>query len=387
MTFNLDDYIKDQYSSGVQGGNQPGSFVTIGRVVDVIYDDSHDDYDLRGKSQSINGVYFREIGAAKSESDDKHKLFAYQGNMSIKQVPLKGELVTIQSFPGEDRDEGYNSQKRYWTSIVPVWNHPNHSSSPDSLASEEFDFGDNFEERGDVNASKIFPGDTLIEGRYNQSLRFGGSKFDTNEFTDDSNNGKAFTILSNGTKPGDGLELTLEDINEDASSIYLTEDHLIPLNASNKKRKAFTGNGPTEAGDYKGKQVLINSGRLYFNSRDESTFLSAAEIIALNAKSVHLDADDYVAFDGKKIYLGTASTSEAEPVLKGVTTLAWLQELTGHLVTLISVMSTTPPAPPAYCPAVASAATGVLSSLTSTQAKLNGGTKTSSLASKKSFVE
>ena len=38
-------------------------------------------------------------------------------------------------------------------------------------------------------------------------------------------------------------------------------------------------------------------------------------------------------------------------------------------------------------PAVASAATGVLSSLTSTQAKLNGGTKTSSLASKKSFVE
>jgi hypothetical protein len=387
MSIDLDDYIKEQYSSPVQGGNNPGSSITIGRVVDVIYDDSHDDYKLRGSSQGINGVYFREIGSAKSESDDKHKLFAYQGNMSVKQVPLKGELVIIQSFPGEDRDEGYNSQKRYWTSIVPVWNHPNHSSSPDSLATDELDLGDNFEERGDVNPSKIFPGDTLIEGRFNQSLRFGGSNFETNDFSDDSNNGKAYTILSNGTKPSDGLELTLEDINEDASSIYLTEDHLIPLDAANKKRKAFTGNVPTEAGEYKGKQVLINSGRLYFNSRDESTFISAAEVIALNAKSVHLDAEDYVAFDGKKIYLGTASTSESEPVLKGTTTLAWLQELTGHLVTLLSVMSTTPAAPPVYCPAVMSAAGGVLTSITTTQAKLNGGTKMSSLASKKSFVE
>ena len=387
MSIDLDDYIKEQYSSPVQGGNTPGSSTTIGRVVDVIYDDSHDDYKLRGSSQGINGIYFREIGSAKSESDDKHKLFAYQGNMSVKQVPLKGELVIIQSFPGEDRDEGYNSQKRYWTSIVPVWNHPNHSSSPDSLATDELDLGDNFEERGDVNPSRIFPGDTLIEGRFNQSLRFGGSNFETNDFSDDSNNGKAYTILSNGTKPSDGLELTLEDINEDASSIYLTEDHLIPLDAANKKRKAFASNTPTEAGEYKGKQVLINSGRLYFNSRDESTFISAAEVIALNAKSVHLDAEDYVAFDGKKIYLGTAATSESEPVLKGTTTLAWLQELTGHLVTLLSVMSTTPPAPPVYCPAVMSAAGGVLSSITQTQAKLNGGTKMSSLASKKSFVE
>lgn len=387
MTFNLDDYIKEQYSSGVQGGNQPGSSITIGRVTDIIYDDSHEEYDLRGKSQSINGVYFREIGAARSESEGSHKLFAYQGNMSIKQVPLKGELVTIQSFPGEDRDEGYNSQKRYWTSVVPVWNHPNHSSSPDNIATEEFDFGESFEERGDVNASKIFPGDTLIEGRYNQSLRFGGSNFKTNDFSDDSNNGKAYTILTNGTKPSDGLELTLEDINEDASSIYLTEDHTIPLDAANKKRKAFSGNGPTEAEEYKGKQVLINSGRLYFNSRDESTFISAAEIIAMNAKSVHLDADDYVAFDGKKIYIGTAATSESEPVLKGTTTLAWLQELTSHLVTLLTTMSTTPGAPPVYCPTVMAAAGPVLTSVLQTQAKLNGGTKTSSLASKKSFVE
>ena len=387
MSIELDDYIKEQYSSPVQGGNTPGSSITIGRVVDVIYDDSHDDYKLRGSSQGINGLYFREIGSAKSESDDKHKLFAYQGNMSVKQVPLKGELVIIQSFPGEDRDEGYNSQKRYWTSIVPVWNHPNHSSSPDSLATDELDLGDNFEERGDVNPSKIFPGDTLIEGRYNQSLRFGGSNFETNDFSDDSNNGKAYTILSNGTKPSDGLELTLEDINEDASSIYLTEDHLVPLDAANKKRKAFASNVPTEAGEYKGKQVLINSGRLYFNSRDESTFISAAEVIALNAKSVHLDAEDYVAFDGKKIYLGTAATSESEPVLKGTTTLTWLQELTSHLVTLLTTMSTTPGAPPVYCPAVMAASGPVLTSVLQTQAKLKGGTKMSSLASKKSFVE
>ena len=97
----------------------------FGRVVDIILDESHPSYDIYGGPQSINGVFYRNIELGEVEEKENSELtFAYQGNMSIKQTPLVGEIVQIESLPSEDKETFVNSKKPYWNSIVPVWNNP-----------------------------------------------------------------------------------------------------------------------------------------------------------------------------------------------------------------------------------------------------------------------
>ena len=53
---------------------------------------------------------------------------------------------------------------------------------------------------------------------------------------------KALTIIRNGQKEtGDGYTPILEDINEDATSIYLTEAHALPISASSEDNLSFIG--------------------------------------------------------------------------------------------------------------------------------------------------
>ena len=59
-----------------------------------------------------------------------------------------------------------------------------------------------------------------MESRHGSTIRLGGSKFDSNEITDGSNDGLPYMIISNGWKePSNGVAPVIEDINEDANSI------------------------------------------------------------------------------------------------------------------------------------------------------------------------
>ena len=76
-------------------------------------------------------------------------------------------------------------------------------------------------------------------------------------------------------------------------------DHKFELTQANTKRDAWESE-PDEASTYKGNQVLINGGRLFFNAKEEGIFLSAVEGIGLNGKVVGIDGEDYVGLDAKK---------------------------------------------------------------------------------------
>ena len=154
--------------------------------------------------------------------------------------------------------------------------------------------------------------------------------------------------MRNGQKESDDpLQLILEDINEDKSSIYLTSDHSIPLEPANTKREGFESE-PEAAEEFKGAQIIMNSDRLFLNAKDESAFISAKEAVGINAKEIGIDSDDYIGLDSKKIYLGTGAFREEEPALKGETTTVWLEDLIALLEALATTMATTPPAPPVY---------------------------------------
>lgn len=336
-------------SSGAKQQNQ--SPFVFGRVTDVVVDAFHPLYEEYGKSQALYGIEYVDATSTADLSEEGGRLFAYCGMSNIKKLPLKNELVLIFTGPSwANRELSTKPSAKYWIDIVPIWNHIHHNAYPDTEQDGEgdADLGSNFEEQSAINNLQLFPGDIVLESRHGSSLRLGGTKFDSNEYTDSSNNMKPFTILRNGqVETQDGIDTVLEDINEDASSIYLTSDHTIPLEQSHEKRDGFK-NEPEKADKYKGNQVLINSGRLYFNAKEEGVFISATEQIGFNAKEIGIDADDYIGLDAKKIYLGKKAFNEVEPVLKGQISIDWLDDFISQFEKLVKGMATAPPSPPVF---------------------------------------
>lgn len=351
---------------GASGGGSSGegADVVFGRVVEIVYDGASEAYNENGKSNSINGIVYRPLNAGRNNEDILKLKFAYCGDPTYRRVPLKGEIIRAEGLPSEEgRESDSNSKKYYWTDTIPLWNHPHHNAYPDVVADPTSaaspDLGDEFEEQEATGPLQTFPGDVIIEGRHGNTLRFGGTKYDSNIFTDGSNNGKPYTILSNGQdNPGSGTDLIVEDIDKDPASMYLGSDHKFKLTQANTKRDAFSS-APQEANAYKGSQVIINSGRLFFNSKEEGIYLSATEDVGINAKRVGIDGEEYVALDATKVYLGTEAFGEREPVLLGQTSIDWLDDFLSQFEILVSAMSSMPSMPPAAIAVMKSTATSI----------------------------
>jgi len=323
------------------GGSKATLNSTYGRVIKTIL--STTDPDCKDSSM-VNGVFFRVM---KNESDETLDTaiadsvkFAKQGSSTFRTVPMEGEIVEITSEPAPNSPTGRVS---YWTKVVNIWNHPHHNSSPDTKQPNWQDrlLGD-IKEQSTINPLQINPGDLLVEGRLGQSIRFGGNKGANLDLIDASNDGKPIILISNGqieTKEGDST--IYEDINKDLNSIYLLSDHKTPLKSANTKRDSYDVVPPT-SDQYIGNQVLINAGRLYFNAKNDSAFISAKESIGLNAKTINIDADTYFCIDAKKIYLGKAARTATtkEPVILGIQLENWLTTLLDTLDSVATAMST-----------------------------------------------
>ena len=319
-------------SSSTRAGGSKGSKTTYGRVVKTIL--SLSDPDCTDSSM-LNGVFYRLPRTPGDESNDtgiaNKVLFAKQGNASMRVIPMEGELVEIVPALGVDATAG---KVMYWGKIVNVWNHPHHNAVPDTKQENWSDrlIGGQTEE-STVSPLQANPGDTLLEGRLGQSIRFGGYKGVQSTNIDSSNDGKPIILISNGqitTTEGDTpIE---EDINKDYNSIHLVSDHQSTLLQINTKRDSYDV-APLAANQYVGNQVLINGGRLFFNAKEDSAFISAKESVGLNARTLNFDAKDYMCLDAKSIYLGAKSrkANTKEPLVLGVQLENWLNSLLDSL--------------------------------------------------------
>ena len=116
-------------SNGISLSGVPGDSDGIyGRVIDIIMDANHVEYNERGASSSLYGVFFREIGRPYDEDRDVKTDFAYSQTDGSLRIPLKGEVVKIESQPSPDRDKNAKAPRQYWTRVVNMWNHPQHSA-------------------------------------------------------------------------------------------------------------------------------------------------------------------------------------------------------------------------------------------------------------------
>ena len=187
---------------------------------------------------------------------------AKPANSAIKHLPLEGELVLLVPGPSTKLNESRGQQDYYYLVLLNLWNASHHNAFPDlgDLAdyansnertydqsiglnqpsnlsvtqSGNYPLNPEFNELSNIKSLRTFIGDLTIEGRWGNSIRFGSTTADRkqNSWSATGSIGDPITIIRNGQ----GKQIdptawvpTVENINRDPSSIYLTSGQKIVI--------------------------------------------------------------------------------------------------------------------------------------------------------------
>lgn len=322
-------------------------------VKDIVLNDTSKYFTNVGEWNGIGTVYFKKVKGNNYKSEGFAK--PYFSNFS--NYPLLEELVYIFSLPSPDIQTNNFKEIYYYITPLNIWNSNHHNGIPNIFenknlpdsqkrdyvqtqagavrrvedGSSDINLGQTFKERSNIKPVKKFEGDVVLEGRLGNSIRLGSTnQIDSaplNNWSELGYSGDPILILRNGQ--GDtgsvGFLPTEENINQDPSSIYLTSTQKIPFQVASSNYLSYKEDTPTLPNQYSGKQILINSGRLIFNSSEDHLLLSSKKSISLNSiTGLNIDTNK-VTFQTEYIYLG--SKSATEPLVLGDALEAVIKEL------------------------------------------------------------
>lgn len=385
--------INDTYNPGSPGTNKVvdaskiASINATGRVVSIVLDDSHPRYVELGGSKAIGAVEIVEVSKGTTDysaaTKNQNYKVAYPLQPGFKNYPLINEIVYLTSQPTKKVQVRTGAKALYYISVVNLWNHSHHNALPYAAGSSTpensktyqdtalgstnkltdstgtIELGKYFKERSDIYPLQPFEGDFIYEGRWGNSIRLSGTAPGRNPWSSEGTQGDAITIIRNGQTTNtakNGWDFTVEDINTDPSSIYLTTTQKIPITVASSDYLSYSSDTPIDPNEYVGNQILLNSGRLILNTTQDHLMLSSIKSINLNAiTTVNIDAPT-LTIQSNNIYLG--SKNAKEPLLLGDTTAALLKDMLNILTKLTEA-----------CAAAANGG-GPVASLNNTAAKL-----------------
>lgn len=172
----------------------------------------------------------------------------------VKQYPVVNEIVLILGGPTERLNDSSQNQQYFYFPPYSIWNSSNHGAFPNMY--EWQDFLNSYSNKGGYqgNATNIpklplgatftekyvrnlqpFEGDSIIQSRFGQSIRFGSTvpvMKNFNTWSTSGENGDPITIITNsqGNRAGLGkFDNLVEDINKDGSAIWMTSTQEIFL--------------------------------------------------------------------------------------------------------------------------------------------------------------
>jgi hypothetical protein len=340
----------------------------VGRVVSIVLDETHPRFKELGEWNGLGTIEYTLVDQPIPPNQIYPTAKPY--DPSVRNFPLINEIVLISPLPSTNIGDFSTSKTSYYISIVGLWNHPHHNAFPQNSnilpPSQEKDYiqteagsvrrvtdqsteiflGRTFVERGNIHPLLPFEGDRILEGRWGNSIRFGSTvRNSINTWSSTGTNGDPITILRNGQgiQSEEGWIPTIEDINNDDSSIYLTSTQKIPLQSQAVELNQYfsypDNSKPTNPDEYAGKQVILNSGRLVFNTTQDHLLLSSQKSIGFTAiESINFDTTGPVTLQAGEIYLGSKSATES--VLLGNTTVQLLNTLISELIKLTNTLAT-----------------------------------------------
>lgn len=408
---NSQSSVSSVQSAGVK---QPMGF---GIVYSVILDENHPylkgsvgekQIERQGEAAYMGAIQYRITGQPSTDEASLPVAFPYDKN--FKTIPLVNESVEIlqnngvsyyrriglektpnidskktqisELFPPEQQVDDIKKNYKTVQETGTAMSNVNESSKYDK-------FGDYFQEEPGVHKLKLYEGDSLIETRFGQSLRFSGF----------NNSEKVFSptiILRNNENAESKKQLiklpTEEDINRDGSIIVLGSNQyqlsFQPGTISDKGSSDFE----TKPNSFKafpskliGDQILINSGRVIISAKN-------AEMMFFSKKNYGFVSDGAMSIDNKlgidvtvgdninvtaadrdinfntsngKINLGN---TKLEPLVKGDSWVTLMEEL---IDAIVAQQFLTPSGPSATGPVNAPSFNTIKSKLKSVLSELN----------------
>lgn len=310
---------KSESSSNVIS-NSPNNIFQSFRVKDIILDNTHPKFKQYGEWNGIGTIEFEAI-TVNSGGDIKNPtatpLIPY-----LKNYPLVNEIVLIFQLSNRDINQADNSTSFYYLNPLSLWNHPHHNAYPNIIHSTQIPesqqksyqdiedgsvrrvtdnsteidlnspkIGGTFVEKTNIHPILPYAGDIIMEGRFGNSIRLGNTSkskggIKNNWSGGSSKNGDPITIIRNG-QPKDSTEEgwipLAENINKDLGSIFLTSTQNIPLNTDINSFPAISSDQPATLGAYNKNQIILNSGRLVFNTNSDHLILNSQKSIAISS--------------------------------------------------------------------------------------------------------
>ena len=253
-------------SGGVGGGGGSTSEVTLVpvRVQGIILDERHEKWESLGGWDSLGTIFYSGVHETTPETTPNVANVARPLFPNLKQYPLLNEIVLIVKATNRNIYGVGKGEDTYYLPSLNIWSHQHHNALPTKAhlnqggdskendykqtqggavrqvedGSTDITLGRYFNEQINIKPLLPYEGDYIIEGRYGNSIRFGGSVKDEalsettkNDWSQgDEPIGTPITIIRNGQSSEldeKGWVPTIEDINRDDSSIYMTSNQKI----------------------------------------------------------------------------------------------------------------------------------------------------------------
>lgn len=307
------------------------------RVKSIILDENHPRFKEAGEWGAIGAIEYSNLDS--SNIDNNNSLLSFPLNTNKKNYPLINEIVYIIDLPNKNIGNIDNSQNSYYIDIINIWNHPHHNSYPEN--NNSIKLGDTFKERSNIHPLLSFEGDIIYEGRWGNSIRFGSTvKNKSNNWSNEGKDGDPILIIRNGqgVQNEEGYKPILENINNDDSSIYICSTQQIPTKDNPTPYNSYQTQ-PISPSKYSGKQIILNSGRLLFNSQTSDILFNSQKSISLNSiEGVNIDTKGDIITNSRQLFLG--SKNATEPLLLGNKTEELLKLLINNLSSFMNICST-----------------------------------------------
>ena len=307
--------VKQLIKSAIPNYNENQFYeLEMAEVISVLLDDEElpDKTDGTGKDYSL-------LGSITARMINSEKDTPVQNTSPIRSLeprehlyPIRGEYVVVVT---------YNKQQ-YYISGINMFGNVNSNVSPglsgyrpDELIEEDFVY-EHFEIDNEIRRLWPYQGDSIYQGRLGNSLRF-GSNIIPNSHGDEEAKPNSPNILiragqltdaENFNKSGEVTDLqnspkkpVKEDINSDGSSVWITTDQSIKLDITETNalnHEYMSSDQEDDQPKEGGKQIVINSDRITFNSKKGRILGFSHNGIGFSTqKSFTVDADDGVAMN------------------------------------------------------------------------------------------
>ena len=312
--------------------------LAFAEVLKVIYDDDNPNY--------IQGISCKLLGPGEGEDDgDPSSMLAKPINSNLRRVPLQGEIVIVLKGPSAAVAALTNNVTLYYLDTINIQSLIDHNSVPTAgkiTASSGVSLSaaagatkqssnpavdKNFHENEKTAFIQHYVGDVILEGRYGQSLRFSSTQknkgiFKKSTMWEQGSPGDPITVLRNSKFQGPAHKFYAEDLEKDDSLIIMTSDQKLPFKPSSNAKKA--ADEVSIQAKYEKNQILLNSGRLILNARQEDILAYAKKGVHISADKVAIDAKSKFTVDSPAIHLGAQAT---EPIIFGQKWATWMNNL------------------------------------------------------------